>query len=78
VRSNLVAIRLPFVGSAASLEDRREPVHVEELVANLAVERFDACVLRRFAGRACGLDRSQLSSGEGPRVGIVDEESWGI
>ena len=51
MRSNLVVIRLPFVGSAASLEDRREPVHVEELVANLAVERFDTCVLRRFAGR---------------------------
>src|SRR6516165_1591657 len=50
MRSNFIIIGSPGIGSAASFEDRHEPMHVEELVPDLTVERFDAAVLSRLTG----------------------------
>jgi hypothetical protein len=50
VRPNLVVIGAPNLSSPARLEDIRERMHVEQFVADLAVKRFDVCVLRWFAG----------------------------
>lgn len=51
MRANLVVIGPPVIGTATCLEDRHETVHVEELVADLTVERFNAALLRWLTGR---------------------------
>ena len=49
VRSNLVVVTPPVGDDVAGLGERDEPMLVEALVAELAVEAFDVAVLRRAA-----------------------------
>ena len=49
MRSNIVVVLSPGGGPAPSFEDRRETVRVEQLIADLSVERFDLSILRWLA-----------------------------
>src|SRR5690606_2424121 len=50
VRSDLVVVAPPLADDLAGLGKRSEPVLVEALVAELAVEALDVAVLHRAAG----------------------------
>ena len=50
VRSDLVVVATPLGDDVAGLSQRREPVLVEALVAELAVEALDVAVLHRATG----------------------------
>lgn len=49
VGANLVVVTSPVGDNVAGLGERVEPMLVEALVAELAVEAFDVAVLRRAA-----------------------------
>jgi hypothetical protein len=50
VRTAMVVIEAPCLDRRARMEDRREGVLVEELVAKTTVEALDAAVLRWLSG----------------------------
>ena len=50
MRADLVVILEPRAGRITQLRKRSKVLHVEELVADAGVKRFDPGILRRLAG----------------------------
>lgn len=47
MRSELTIVSAPILSRASRLENRREAVHIEKLVANVPVQRLDIRILCR-------------------------------
>src|SRR5450759_3585433 len=58
VRANVVVVEAPGFDRLARIVERRKPMRVEALEAELSVEAFDEGILIRLAG----LDEAQLDS----------------
>ena len=50
VRSNLIVVSTPSLHLFSGIGKRQEPVRVQALRTELAIERFDEAIIRRLAG----------------------------
>lgn len=59
MRTDLVVVLLPLLDRGSGIREAREPVEVQAVLSELAIEALHERVLRRFAG----LDEVQLHAG---------------
>src|SRR5579864_5170548 len=71
VRSDLVVVSTPSLAFSARFVEAEEPVHVQTLSAELAVQAFDEGIVRRLTGSA-EVERHVVH--EGPEVELSADE----